>query len=146
MDLANGWMIRVIVGLGMVLSVACNQGPPWETYVEAGKKAYREGNLDEAEKQLSQAVKKAEQFGPEDLRLATSLNNLGEVLRSGGKLIEAEPMYKRALAIREKHQANDQEQQDFAFVLNRLTFPRASLMLASLGMKSLPAYSFQPSE
>src|SRR5262249_19198060 len=92
------WAARIVMGVGLALSVSCNQGPPWESYAEAGKKAYREGNLAEAERQFSQAVKKAEQFGPEDTRLATSLNNLGETLRSEGKLIEAEPMYKRALA------------------------------------------------
>ena len=59
-------------------------------------------NYPEAEKQWSAALKEAEGFGPQDPRLATTLNNLGEVYRAQGRYAEAEPLYKRALAIREK--------------------------------------------
>ncbi len=41
-------------------------------------------------------------FGPQDPRLATSLNNLAGLYRAQGKYAEAEPLYKRALAIGEK--------------------------------------------
>ncbi len=34
--------------------------------------------------------------------MGTSLNNLAELYRAQGKYAEAEPLYKRALAIREK--------------------------------------------
>src|SRR5574341_1006879 len=119
MGLRKSWSGRVALCMVVVvLSVSCSQGPPWETYVEAGKKSYREGKFSEAERQFTEAVKKAEQFGPQDLRLALSLNNLGEALRSQGKLIEAEPMYKRAVAIRE--QSKEGDPQDLAFVLNNL--------------------------
>ena len=43
-----------------------------------------------------------EKFGPEDSRLATSLNNLALVYQAQGKYAEAEPLFKRALAIQEK--------------------------------------------
>ena len=59
-------------------------------------------NYPEAEKQWSAALKEAEGFGPQDPRLATTLNNLGEVYRAQAKYAEGEPLYKRALAIREK--------------------------------------------
>ena len=39
---------------------------------------------------------------PEDLRVATNLNNLGSSYQTEGKYTEAESLYKRALAIREK--------------------------------------------
>jgi len=59
-------------------------------------------NYPEAEKQWSAALKEAEGFGPQDPRLATTLNNLGEVYRAQAKYAEAEPLYMRAMAIYEK--------------------------------------------
>ncbi len=74
----------------------------WESYMAAGVKAYQQSNYPEAEKQWVAALKEAEGFGPQDPRLATSLNDLGEVYRLQGKYAEAEPLYKRSLAIYEK--------------------------------------------
>ena len=48
------------------------------------------------------ALKEAEKFGPQDPRLATGLNNLGLLYKAQGKYGEAEPLYKRSLAITEK--------------------------------------------
>ncbi len=59
-------------------------------------------NYPEADKQWSAALKEAEGFGPQDPRLATTLNNLGEVYRAQAKHAEAEPLYMRAMAIIEK--------------------------------------------
>ncbi len=42
------------------------------------------------------------QFVEQDLRLATSLNNLATLYYSHGKYAQAEPLFRRALAIREK--------------------------------------------
>ena len=68
----------------------------------AGAKAYREGRYSDAVNSFQAAVKEAEAFGPQDPRLATSLNNLAELYRLQGKFVDAEPLYKRSLAIREK--------------------------------------------
>ncbi len=78
------------------------QGGLWETYMAAATKAFQQGNYPEAEDQLGAALKEAEGFGPQDPRLATNLNNLGELYRLQGRYAEAEPLNKRALAIREK--------------------------------------------
>ncbi len=68
----------------------------------AGTKAYQQGNDPEAEKQWSAALNEAERFGPQDPRLATSLNNLAGLYRAQeGKYGEAEPLYQQALANRE---------------------------------------------
>ena len=74
----------------------------WETYNDAGIEAYKQGRYAEAEKLWLAALKEAEKFGPQDPRLATSLNNLAELYRAQGKYAEAEPLYKRALEIDEK--------------------------------------------
>ena len=81
---------------------ALAQAPDWETYMEAATKAYREGRYAEAEKQLKAALKEAEDFRPEDPRMATSLNNLAGLYHAQGKYAEAEPLLKRSLAMREE--------------------------------------------
>ncbi len=52
--------------------------------------------------QWKAALKEAKEFEPEDPRLATSLNNLAVLYRVQGRYAEAEPLYKRSLAIREE--------------------------------------------
>ncbi len=80
----------------------------WEELIAAGEKAYQQARYAEAEQQFKPALKEAETFGPEDRRLATSLNNLAELYNlealyyTQGKYAQAEPRYKRALAIWDK--------------------------------------------
>ncbi len=81
---------------------APNQGAKSESYITAAQQAYQQADYAEAEKQLEAALKEAEAFGPDDVRLAASLNNLAELYRAQGRYADAEPLYKRALAIREK--------------------------------------------
>ncbi len=88
---------------------ALSQAEQWQSYMDAGDKAYHQGNYPEAVKQWVAAVKEAERFGPQDPRLATSLNELAVLYRAQGvlyddqgKYAEAEPLHKRSLAIREK--------------------------------------------
>ncbi len=97
------WLLVGLVCLAAAaVAYAFLQGGPWETYTDAGDKAYPQGNYPEAEKQWSAALKEAEEFGPEDPRLATSLNNLALLYGARGRYAEAEPLYQRALAISEK--------------------------------------------
>ncbi len=70
------WLLVGLVCLALWPAHASAQGGPWETYRAAGDKAYQRGNYPEAEKQWGAAVREAEGFGPQDPRLATSLNNL----------------------------------------------------------------------
>jgi len=65
-------------------------------------KAYEQADYAEAEKLFLAALKEAEKFGDQVLRLATSLNNLATLYYSQGKYAQAEPLFRRALAIREK--------------------------------------------
>ncbi len=70
------WLLVGLVCLALWPAQASAQGRLWSTYMVAGVKAYQQGNYPEAEKQLGAALKEAEGFGPQDPRLATSLNNL----------------------------------------------------------------------
>ena len=57
----------------------------WEKYIAAGENAYKQADYAEAEKLYLAALKEAEDFGVEDTRLATSLNNLADLYRLQGK-------------------------------------------------------------
>ena len=78
------------------------QQATWEQHIRAGVVAYKQGNYAEAEKQWNAGLGVAEAFGTEDPRYATSLNNLALLYKAQGRYGDAEPFYKRALAIREK--------------------------------------------
>ena len=84
----------------------------------AGNAAYQQGKYLEAEGLFVTALDVAERFGPEDPRLATSLNNLALLYKSQGRYEAAEPLHKRALAIKEKALGPDHP--DVATSLNNL--------------------------
>ncbi len=97
------WWLVGLVCLALWPAQASAQGGQWNTLNAAGIEAYQRGGYAEAEKHLAAALKEAEGFGPQDPRLATSLNNLAELYRAQGRYAEAEPLHKRALAIRARH-------------------------------------------
>ncbi len=97
------WLLVGLVCLALWSPAhASAQGGQWNTLNAAGIEAYQRGDYAEAEKRWSAALKEAEGFGPQDPRLATSLNNLGFLYQAQGRYAEAEPLYQRALAIKEK--------------------------------------------
>ena len=101
----NGWLLVGLLSFAVWAfagDFASAQAPDWGTYMEAAIKAYEQGRYAEAEKQAKAALKEAEEFRPEDPRLATSLNNLAFLYHAQGNYAAAEPPYKRSLAIREK--------------------------------------------
>ncbi len=71
-------------------------------YNKAGDEAYRAGNSAEAEKNILSSLKEAEKAGPNNLRVAEALNNLGVIYDEAKRYSEAETCYIRALSIREK--------------------------------------------
>ena len=83
-------------------AVAFGQGTTWDHQIEAGRMAYSQAQYDEAAKLFSAALQEAEKSGPEDARVATSLMELGQTNAAQKRYGEAEPLYRRALAIREK--------------------------------------------
>src|SRR5262245_22398837 len=78
------------------------QESSWQKHFTEGNQLRNERRYAEAERAYSLALAEAEKFGPEDRRLALSLNELAVVHHSRGQLNEAEPLYRRALAIAEK--------------------------------------------
>ncbi len=64
------------------------------------------------------SLREKEEFGPQDLRMAAWLNEEALLYHRQGKYAEAEPLYKRSLAIREK--ALGPKHPDVATSLNNL--------------------------
>jgi tetratricopeptide (TPR) repeat protein len=86
---------------------------------EAGYYLYEQGQYQEAEPLLTQAVAIREQtLGPEPPEVATSLNHLAELYRVQAKYEQAEPLYLRALTIRENNL--EPASHDLATSLNNL--------------------------
>jgi len=77
-------------------------GQEWEKNISAGRKAVQQVDYAEAERLFLAALEEAEKLGLQDPRLATSLLALGEVYHFQGRHAQAEPLYQRSLAIREK--------------------------------------------
>lgn len=74
----------------------------WEQTSSQGEKFLAAGQIAEAEKSFFAASQLARKFGESDPRLATSLDNMGLVYQKQRKFIEAEALFRRALAIDEK--------------------------------------------
>jgi tetratricopeptide (TPR) repeat protein len=74
----------------------------WKAAVEAGNDAYENGRTAQAEIHFLDALKEAETFGEDDIRLALSLNNLAAIYHTMGKYTMAEPLYTRSLDIKKK--------------------------------------------
>ena len=89
----------------------------WRKSVNEAKQLRAQGRYVEAERLHLLAQAEAEKFGPEDRRLALSLNELAVLYHSRGQLTEAEPLYRRSLAIWEK----GSEPLEVATLLNNLT-------------------------
>ena len=90
----------------------------WNAYTRDGTSAYQSGDYLTATRQFELALKEAESFGVKDPRLAHSLNNLALLYQAQGRYADAEPLYRRSLAIYEK--ALGPERPEVALGLNNL--------------------------
>ncbi len=91
-----------VLCLMLVSEQASAQDTLWERYFTAGRKAYRQGRNDEAEKQLLAALQEAEKFVPEDPRLVRNLNSLATLYIKLGNYAESVSFIQRSLVIQEK--------------------------------------------
>ncbi len=114
----TNWFLAGLLVLVLWHADTQAQQETWERHIHAGLAAQQQGNFSEAVKQLKAALEATKSFGPADLRLATTLNNLAVLYDEQGRYAEAEPLYKRALAIME--QALGPEHPDVATNLDNL--------------------------
>ena len=83
----------------LLICLGCGSAS-WEDYMEAGFEAQQSGRYAEAEEVLLLASRLASTFAADDLRRATTLDNLADVYRAQGRDLEAEALYQQALAHR----------------------------------------------
>ncbi len=89
------------------LPLGAQQGR-WEELNVRVRSLYQQGKYSEGIPAAQEALRVAEAtFGPEQVNVATSLNNLAELYNAQGKYAQAEPLYKRSLAIVEKALGQD---------------------------------------
>lgn len=81
----------------------------WEALNLEAMEYHRKGDLAMTEKKFVKAVKEAEKFGPEDIRLSECLDNVIWIYHSRGKVDEAESLIRQSLAIQEKTYGPDNE-------------------------------------
>jgi CHAT domain-containing protein/Tfp pilus assembly protein PilF len=91
----------------------------WNDLIDQVITLYQQGKYAEALPIAAEALKAVEaDFGPDDARVGTALNNLALLYVNQGKYAEAEPLYQRTLLIDEKALGPDHP--DFATNLNNL--------------------------
>ena len=95
------WLAGIFCGL-LLSTQACTYSISWQRSNEAGVAASQQGKYAEAEKYYLAALKEAEIFGPEDTRIATTLDNLALLYDTQGEYAEAEHLLKRSLKIYQK--------------------------------------------
>jgi len=74
----------------------------WERFNVAGQQALSQGKPSEAETQFKLAIAEAEKLASESHSVAAVLLNLANTYRQQGKFDDAEPTYKKALAMKER--------------------------------------------
>jgi VWFA-related protein len=90
----------------------------WEEKNRLGEKAFQEGRLVDANRLFTEALQQAQQFGPNDLRLAPIYNNLALVSFVQNNFIASETLYEKSIAVM---QAQGQENPLLLPVLDNLT-------------------------
>ena len=67
----SGRTLRWIFVCSTVITLPTCRWVGWEDYMDVGYEAYQDGRYAEAEEMFLAAVRRAESFGPDDLRRAT---------------------------------------------------------------------------
>jgi tetratricopeptide (TPR) repeat protein len=94
--------ISAVTPLGnqfVILQLLSPEETDWIVSNDAGVQAFQQNRYEEAAKSFQQAVEKAEKLKPVDYRLEDSLHGLAETYRLQKKYSEAEPFYRRYLAL-----------------------------------------------
>jgi tetratricopeptide (TPR) repeat protein len=99
---------RTLLAFSIVALSLCSAGPAlagaaeWEKHTQAGADAFRENRFGDAERAFQASITEAKTFGENDLRMATSLTNLGVLYNSRGQFDKAEPLFEKAVHIKQK--------------------------------------------
>jgi tetratricopeptide (TPR) repeat protein len=97
------------LALGLVPAHA-QDASAWKQYIEEAKGAYRRRDYGRTEQLLRAALQEAEKFGPDDPRVAVTLNNQANLAAARNRPAEAEPLYRRSVDLLEKARGPDHPQ------------------------------------
>ena len=81
----------------------------WKALNLEAMEYHQKGDLEMTEKKFMEAVKEAENFGPEDIRLSECLDNVIWIYHTRGKVDAAEAMIRQSISIQEKTYGPDNE-------------------------------------
>src|SRR5947209_2003532 len=101
---SNASVVLASISLALLLAspLGAQQGR-WEESISRSFSFQQQGNYAQAVQWAQEALRAAEAtFGSEHINVATSLNALAVLYKDQGKYAEAEPLFRRALAIWEK--------------------------------------------
>ena len=93
------WLPMGVICFMLWFTVVFAQDTDWERAMSEGMVAYQQGRYAEAERLFKAALEEAEKFESQDPRLAESLSALAELYSTQSQYAQAEPLYRRALAI-----------------------------------------------
>lgn len=110
---------ELTAGVKKALESLKSDSPEWRAAMDLGSASYKKGNYLDAAGPLATAVKIAESFGPNDVRLGISLNAQAANYLKLGKATQAEPLSKRALQIVQK--TGDKDGFELSTNLNNLS-------------------------
>lgn len=79
----------------------------WERHNDAGCRYFSQGDYPQAEEAFVAALREATALGVDNPRLASSLNNLGQLKYKQRDFAQAETLFRRALGIRERALGSD---------------------------------------
>src|SRR5947209_5000507 len=96
------WLAIVLLVSAVGLFAQKPKVDTWGLSSTAGAQALSAQNYPEAERQFKIAITAAEAFGPNDARLAVSLNDLGMLYYRLGRYQEAEAIFVRAVSVWEQ--------------------------------------------
>ena len=85
----------------LVTAAAIGAQSSWSTHTRAGEYAFAQGNHEYAEREFQAALQIAQAYPPGDLRLETSLKNLGRLYEHESDLDKAQPLYQLMLVVQE---------------------------------------------
>ena len=102
------WAIRWLAGLIIIVCVSLltsqvrAQDAGWERYMAEGTQAYQNGQETNAEMFYLAALEQVQNAGPEDPRLAATLNTLAVLYHSQRKYVQAESLYQHVVKLLEQ--------------------------------------------
>ncbi len=83
------WLLAALLSVSFWPAASSSEDGRWQGFIDNAVEAFVDGDYVEAGSWFDAAVKRAESFGPQDPRLATSLNGLAEIYRAQGRYTEA---------------------------------------------------------